>query len=212
MSSKGYEATNFGYLAGKADIAKLMVQRISDAAESVGAKTVVIPECGHAFGVMRWSGANMLGHPLSFAVLHITEFLAQLKREGRLKLKPVTELITYHDPCQISRRGGATEDARYLLDGFAQDFREMTPTGNYNWCCGGGGGVQAIGRAAELRHKVFKIKMDQVEETGAKTMVSSCSNCRLTMDESKAHWKWDGGLASLVDIIADHLVDEEAKP
>ena len=212
LSSKGYEATNFGYLAGKADIAKLMVQRISDAAESVGAKTVVIPECGHAFGVMRWSGANMLGHPLSFAVLHITEFLAQLKREGRLKLKPVTESITYHDPCQISRRGGATEDARYLLDGFAQDFREMTPTGNYNWCCGGGGGVQAIGRAAELRHKVFKIKMDQVEETGAKTMVSSCSNCRLTMDESKAHWKWDGGLASLVDIIADHLVDEEAKP
>ena len=211
LSSKGYEATNFGYLAGKADIAKLMVQRISDAAESVGAKTVVIPECGHAFGVMRWSGANMLGHPLSFAVLHITEFLAQLKREGRLKLKPVTESITYHDPCQISRRGGATEDARYLLDGFAQDFREMTPTGNYNWCCGGGGGVQAIGRAAELRHKVFKIKMDQVEETGAKTMVSSCSNCRLTMDESKAHWKWDGGLASLVDIIADHLVDE-AKP
>ena len=67
--------------------------------------------------------------------------------------------------------------------------------------------MQAIARAAELRHKVFKIKMDQVEKTGAKTMVSSCSNCRLTMDESKAHWKWEGGLASLVDIIADHLAD-----
>ncbi len=208
LSSKGYEATNFGYLAGKADIAKLMVERITDAAESVGAKTVVIPECGHAFGVLRWSGANMLGRPLPYTVLHITEFLAQLKREGRLKLKPMADSITYHDPCQISRRGGAMEDARYLLEGFAQDFREMTPTGNYNWCCGGGGGVQAIGRAAELRHKVFKIKMDQVEETGAKTMVSSCSNCRLTMDESKAHWKWEGGLASLVDIIADHLVEE----
>jgi Fe-S oxidoreductase len=210
LSSKGYEATNFGYLAGKADVAKLMVERITDAAESVGAKTVVIPECGHAFGVLRWSGANMLGRQLPYEVLHITEFLAQLKREGRLKLKPMADSITYHDPCQISRRGGATEDARYLLEGFAQDFREMTPTGNYNWCCGGGGGVQAIGRAAELRHKVFKIKMDQVEETGAKAMVSSCSNCRLTMDESKAHWKWEGGLVSLVDIIADHLVEEEA--
>ncbi len=210
LSSKGYEATNFGYLAGKADVAKLMVKRIVDAAESVGAKTVVIPECGHAFGVLRWSGANMLGRPLPFSVLHITEFLAQLKREGRLKLKPMAGSVTYHDPCQISRRGGATEDARYLLQDFAQDFREMTPTGNYNWCCGGGGGVQAIGRAAELRHKVFKIKMDQVEQTGAATMVSACSNCRLTMDESKAHWKWEGGLGSLVEIIADHL--DEAKP
>ncbi len=208
LSTKGYEATNFGYLAGKADVARLMVQRIAAAAESVGAKTVIIPECGHAFGVLRWAGANMLGRPLPFAVLHISEYLAQLKREGRLKLKPLKESITYHDPCQISRRGGATEAARYLLRDFAADFREMTPTGNLNWCCGGGGGVQAIGRAAELRHKVFRIKMDQVEQAGAKTMVSSCSNCRLTMDESKAHWQWRGGLASLVEIVAEHLVED----
>ncbi|MDR3472990.1 MAG: (Fe-S)-binding protein [Devosia sp.] len=212
LSTKGYEATNFGYLSGKGDIARIMVERIADAAEGVGAKTVVIPECGHAFGVLRWSGANMLGHPLSFEVKHISEYLAQLKREGRLKLTPLDEAITYHDPCQISRRGGATKDARYLLEDFATDFREMTPTGNFNWCCGGGGGVQAIGRSAELRHKVFKIKMDQVEQTGAKTMVSSCSNCRLTMDESKAHWKWEGGLGSLVEIIADHLAEDAAPP
>lgn len=209
LSSKGYESTNFGYLSGKGDVAKLMAERIVEAAESVGAKTVVIPECGHAYGVLRWGAANMLGQPLPFEVKHISEFMAELKREGRLKLKPLDEAITYHDPCQISRRGGATEDARYLLDGFAQDFREMTPTGNYNWCCGGGGGVQAIARAADLRHKVFKIKMDQVDKTGAKTMVSSCSNCRLTMDESKAHWKWEGGIEGLVEIVAAHLAEEE---
>jgi Fe-S oxidoreductase len=209
LSTKGYEATNFGYLAGKADVARIMVQRITEAAEAVGAKTVVIPECGHAFGVLRWSGANMLGRPLPYAVVHISEFMAQLKRDGKLRLKPLEESITYHDPCQISRRGGAAEDARFLLQDFAKDFREMTPTGNLNWCCGGGGGVQAIARAADLRHKVFKIKMDQVEKTGAKTMVSACSNCRLTMDESKAHWKWEGGLASLVEIVADNLIEDD---
>lgn len=213
LSTKGYEATNFGYLAGKDDIAKIMVQRITEAAEAVGAKTVVIPECGHAYGVLRWSAANILGRPLPYAVVHISEFMAQLKRDGKLKLRPLEDAITYHDPCQISRRGGAAEDARFLLQNFAKDFREMTPSGNLNWCCGGGGGVQAIARAADLRHKVFKIKMDQVEKTGAKTMVSACSNCRLTMDESKAHWKWEGGLASLVEIIADHLIeDDQPKP
>lgn len=211
ISSKGYEATNFGYLAGKADIAKLMVQRITEAAQSVGAKTVIIPECGHAYGVLRWSGANIIGHPLPYQVLHISEFMAQLKRDGKLRLKPLAKPITYADPCQISRRGGATEDARYLLDDFAQDFREMKMTGKYSWCCGGGGGVQAIGRAAELRHKVFKIRMNEVEDTGAQSMVSSCSNCRLTMEESKAHWNWTHDIESLVEIIADHLV-EEAKP
>jgi len=210
LSTRGYEATNFGYLSGKSDIAKIMAQRIVDAAESVGAKTVVVPECGHAYGVLRWSAANLLGKPLPFEVRHISEFMADLKRQGKLKLTPLDEPITYHDPCQISRRGGAMSDARYLLDGFAKDFREMTPTGNYNWCCGGGGGVQAIARAADLRHKVFKIKMDQVEATGTTTMISSCSNCRLTMDESKAHWKWAGEIEGLVDIVAEHLVEDAA--
>jgi Fe-S oxidoreductase len=209
LSTKGYEATNFGYLAGKADVAKIMVTRITEAAEQVGATTVVIPECGHAYGVLRWSGANILGRPLPYSVLHISEFMAQLKREGRLKLKPFRESITYSDPCQISRRGGATEDARYVLKDFATDLREMQPSGIYSWCCGGGGGVQAIQRASELRYKVFKLKMDQVEATGANTMVSSCSNCRLTMDESKAHWKWENTIASLVELVADHLIEDE---
>ncbi len=205
FSTKGYEATNFGYLSGKGDIAKIMVTRIAEAAEAIGAKTVIIPECGHAFGVMRWQGSNILGRALPFEVVHISEYIAQLKREGKLKLKPMKEAFTYHDPCQISRRGGATEDARTILNGFAENFKEMTPTGNLNWCCGGGGGVQAMERAAELRHKVFKIKIDQVEKTGTHTLVSSCANCRLTMDDSKAALKWGGELGSLVEIVAEHL-------
>lgn len=205
LSSKGYEATNFGFLSGKADVARIMIERIVDAAETVGAKTVVIPECGHAFGVLRWTASNILGRPLPFEVRHITEYLADLKRKGKLRFRFYDKKITYHDPCQISRRGGATADARYLLSGFATNFREMEPTGNYNWCCGGGGGVQAIGSAADVRHEVFRIKMDQVERSGADTMVSSCANCRLTMDESIEHWHWEHGLESLVEILADQL-------
>ncbi len=210
LSSKGYEATNFGFLAGRPDIAKVMIERITEAAEDVGAKTVVIPECGHAFGVLRWSGANILGRPLPFDVMHITEYLADLQRQGKLAFQTMESSITYHDPCQISRRGGATHAARELLAAVAGDFREMTPTGDYNWCCGGGGGVQAMGRAADLRHKVFQIKMKQVEDTGAETLISACANCRLTMDESKDHWGWDHGLDSLVEILAEHLEEGAA--
>lgn len=211
LSSKGYEATNFGVLSGKSDVAKVMVTRIAEAAEAVGAQTVIVPECGHAYGVLRWSGANILGRPLPFEVLHITEYLALLKRQGRLAFKPYSKsAVTYHDPCQISRRGGATADARYLLDGFAADFREMTPTGNYNWCCGGGGGVQAMARAAPVRHEVFRIKMAQVEATGAPALVSACANCRMTMDESKAAIGWDKELLSIVEILADNLAPKPA--
>lgn len=207
FSTIGYESTNFGYLAGKADIAKELVEHIDRAANKIGAKTVIIPECGHAYGVMRWTGANILGHTLNYQVLHITEYLAQLKRDGRLKFKPIDGAVTYHDPCQVSRRGGATEDARELLNGVFTDFHEMDPTKNYNWCCGGGGGVQAISRAAPMRHEVFKIKMHQVSEAGADTLISSCANCRLTMDDSAAHWKWDKKLESLVELLAENIAE-----
>ena len=211
FSTRGYESTNFGFLSGRTDIAKLSIERLVSAAEAVGAKTLVIPECGHAYGVLRWSGANLLGRPLPFKVLHITEFLSQLKSEGRLKFKPMEGSITYHDPCQISRRGGATQAARHLLED-ATDFREMTPTGNYNWCCGGGGGVQAMERATDLRHKVFQIKMRQVEDTGADMLISACANCRLTMDGSKEYWKWDKELESLVELLAENLIEDEPHP
>jgi Fe-S oxidoreductase len=209
FSSKGYEATNFGYLAGKSDIAKTMTMRIVEAAEALGVKTVIIPECGHAYGVMRWQAANVIGRPLPFEVFHITEYLAKLKREGKLKFKPYDTAFTYHDPCQISRRGGAAGDARYLLEGFAPNFKEMTPTENSNWCCGGGGGVQAIARSAPIRYEVFKIKTRQVEATGTEVLMSACANCRLTMEEAKTAIKWNGELASIVEVLADRVIEEE---
>ena len=55
--------------------------------ESVVAMAKMLNHAGvDAFGVLRWAGANMLEHPLPFAVMHISEFMAQLKRDGRSKL------------------------------------------------------------------------------------------------------------------------------
>ncbi|WP_240008084.1 (Fe-S)-binding protein [Pseudaquidulcibacter saccharophilus] len=208
ISTKGYESTNFGYLAGRPDIAKLGTSRLVNAAEELGVKELIIPECGHAYSVLRWNGANIMGRPLGFKVYHITEYLAKLKREGKLKFKSIETAFTYHDPCQISRRGGAADDARYLLEGFAPNFVEMKVTGNQNWCCGGGGGVQAMNKYRDMRINVFKIKAKQVEETGTNTMISACANCRLTMDESIAELKWGGKLDSLVEILADNLIED----
>ena len=203
--TKGYEATNFGMLTGSREATKAMVTRLVETAEAIGAKLIVLPECGHAYGALRWQGANILGRKLPVEVLHISEYLARLKRAGKLKLKPMKESITFHDPCQISRRGGATSAPREVLAGFAGDFREMDNAGNANWCCGGGGGVSTVKSADALRHKVFEIKMRQVEDTGASKLVSSCANCRQTLDDGKAHYKWKRDIDSLVEIVADHL-------
>jgi len=77
-----------------------------EAAIACGARTLVLPECGHAYGALRWQGANVYGKPLPFQVLHISEYLAENVRNGQLNLKKLNKTAAYHDPCQVSRRGG----------------------------------------------------------------------------------------------------------
>lgn len=206
--SDGYEATNFGLLSGNIAWQRDMSMKLIDAAIAAGAELLILPECGHAYGAMRWMGANLYGKPLPFKVLHISEFLGENVKNGRIRLKPVAKTVTFHDPCQVSRRGGATTAPRDVLAGLGVELREMSSDGNMNWCCGGGGGVVTIHRADATRYKAFQIKMKQVEDTEAEMLVSSCSNCRLTFDDSQAHFHWNRKLHSLLELVADNLVED----
>lgn len=205
--SDGYEATNFGLLSGNAAWQKDMSMKLIEAAIAAGAKTLVLPECGHAYGALRWQGANVYGKPLPFQVLHISEFLAEHARSGKLRLKPMSETVTFHDPCQVSRRGGATAAPREVLQALGVELREMQDSGDLSYCCGGGGGVVTIHRADELRYAAFDIKIRQINATGAAMPVTSCSNCRQTFDDGQAHYKWDKTMSSLLEIVAGQIVD-----
>jgi len=205
IRSDGYEATNFGMLSGNVQWQRDMSMKMIEAAIACGAKTLILPECGHAYGALRWQGANVYGKPLPFKVLHISEFLAENTRNGRLRLKKLNKSITFHDPCQVSRRGGATAAPREVLRALGGELREMESTGDMNWCCGGGGGVVTIHRADDLRHRAFAIKIKQIDDTGAELLTTSCSNCRQTFDDGQAHFKWDKTMHSLLELVADQL-------
>ena len=148
VSSEAFEATNSGIQIGVSDIAREIVLRVVNAAEKLGVKYVISPECGHAFTALRWEGPNLIGRPYKFEVVHVLELLDQLRRAGKLKtVGKIDEPLTLHDPCQIVRRGGVVAEPRNLIRMVASDFREMEDAGMYNWCCGGGGACPpTIGR------------------------------------------------------------------
>ncbi|MCK4675937.1 MAG: (Fe-S)-binding protein, partial [Gammaproteobacteria bacterium] len=164
ISSEAFEATNSGIQIGVSDIAAELVQRIVDAAEKLKVKTVISPECGHAYMAIRWEGPNLVGKAFNFKVRHITEVLDKFRLDGRLKITgKESQRLTYHDPCQISRRGGVIDQPRNLINMFSDNFVEMPDHGKMNWCCGAGGGVSANERADEIRLKVFQRKKDQFD-------------------------------------------------
>ena len=123
---------------------------------------------------MRWEAANTYGKDLPFRVVQITELIAENISSGNIKVQKVTQTATYHDACQLSRRGGATEAPRVILAALGVELHEMEDAGDVNWCCGGGGGTALIKRAQPLRDKAFAIKQRQVEATGADIIYTSC--------------------------------------
>ena len=192
-------------LSGNVEWQHNMTLKLVDAAITCRAKVVVLPECGHAYSALRWQGAEMLGRALAFRVLHISEFLAENVASGRIRVKPLEASVAFHDPCQVSRRGGATQAPRDVLAALGMKLRETEDTGDLNFCCGGGGGVIANRRADGLRHKAFEIKMRQIDATGAQITVTSCANCRQSFDDGQAHFGWDRKMGSLLELVANRL-------
>jgi Fe-S oxidoreductase len=210
ISSEAFEATNSGIQIGASDIAAELVQRIVDVAEKLKVKTVISPECGHAYMAIRWDGPNLIGRPFLFKVRHILEVLDDLRSQGRLKISgKETKKLTYHDPCQISRRGGVIDEPRNLINMFADNFVEMPDGGKMNWCCGAGGGVSANERADEIRLKVFQRKKEQLDEVRPDAILSACSNCRIHLEDGLEEYNMDIPLLSLTETIAEHLEGSE---
>lgn len=204
----GFEAANFGLLSGMEDLQRQASRKIIDEAIAIGAKTVIVPECGHAYPALRWEGAAMAGKPLPFEVLAISEFIGREIKAGRLRVKSVgARKLTYHDACKLGRHGGVLEEPRAALRALGVDFRETDPKAEMNWCCGGGAGVFLINRAAGLRQKAFELKQRQIDATDAEAVVMSCGSCRLNFMNGQANTSWPVKIESLVELVGDNLQD-----
>ena len=209
ISTEAYEATNVGIQMGDKEIARTLVQRIVDAAEKLQVKYVVSPECGHAYSALNWEGPNLVGKNYDFEVIHILELLDQLVREGRIKTKSELDQrrVTFHDPCQIVRRGGIVDEPRNLLHMVSDNFIEMENYGVANICCGGGGGVSSNSRAEELRIKSFGAKKKQLDAVGPEALVTACGNFRNVLEEAIDEFGMDLPVLGLTELVAEYLDD-----
>ncbi len=206
-------AENYGYYAGGKEWQRQIGRRLIDQAIACKARILLIPECGHAYAALRWEAADLYGKPLPFRVLQVTEFLADELQAGRLKLgTAVTGAATFQDPCESVRKGGVNDAPRTLMKAMGVELHEMKNHGGFSFCCGGGGGVIDIERAAPLRYRTMEHKLREIDDTGAETFLTICSDCRRTFDDAQAHFTWNKTPRSLLELVASNLIGTTSSP
>lgn len=77
----------------------------------------------------------------NYSVRHYTEVIHDLIVKGRLSVrKRLDTMVTYHDPCHLSRYTQVTEAPRVILAALGATLVEMERNRANSFCCGAGGG------------------------------------------------------------------------
>ena len=208
ISSYDFDTVNYAFYQGSKDNMMRIAQRMLDAREKLGAKSIVLAPCGHGYRVMRWEVEKYLGKPFAFPpVQTIVELIDGYIRQGRIRLeKDAFEgPMTYHDPCNIARRGGVIQAPRNILNALTSSCVEMHPHGARNYCCGGGGGLASTGDYGQLRITMGKKKAEQIRQTGAKMVVTNCFNCMTQIRDLSKAYDLGVEVKSIVELVAESL-------
>jgi Fe-S oxidoreductase len=135
----------------------------------------------------------MLGYKdLPFEVMQTGEFWHELLMKGKIKIvRKVKEPVTLQDPCNIIRRAGAADKFRDIVNATCEDFREMYPNREHNFCCNAGGGLASLSNFAAHKAKGNRVKAEQIKATGAKIVITPCHNCSTGIRDVIKYWKLD---------------------
>jgi heterodisulfide reductase subunit D len=135
----------------------------------------LIASCPSCFHVWKYESiAALAGYDLK--VMHTTEYLAALIRQGRLELNELDAVVTYHDPCDLGRNSGIYEAPREIIRSIpGVEFVEMKHHHQDALCCGGGGNLQSVD--PELAADIARMRLEEIKATGADIVVSACQQC-----------------------------------
>jgi Fe-S oxidoreductase len=87
----------------------------------------------------------------------------------------------------------------------------MTPTGDDNICCGGGGGTVSIDEIRPYRTTVGgKLKADQIRRSGCEILVAPCANCKKQLRELVEDQGIPCEVVGLHDLIYKAIIFDES--
>jgi Fe-S oxidoreductase len=158
--------------------------------------TKIVTTCPHCFNTLANEYADFGGR---YEVVHHTQLLAELVRDGRLSPVAGTETITYHDSCYLARHNDVRSEPRELVAAVGLPV-EMARREERTFCCGAGGAHMWL---EERAGQINEERAREATATGAGTLAVACPFCTVMLDDGMQ--ATGGGLA--VRDVATLLVE-----
>jgi len=188
VPSENWEAVDWGLFSGNAEATMILAKRKMDMMRQFKVQTMIMPDCGGgSYGCrvgMKSCEFEDPSNKVSF--LYLYDYLKGLLETGRIKVDKSVhagKVFTWHDSCKHGRElmvhfGKAYfEEPRWILEQCVDNFVELFPTRENNYCCGAGGGNWP-GPFEKQSAAHGRFKAEQIEASGADVIVVGCSNCR----------------------------------
>ncbi|UQX10757.1 (Fe-S)-binding protein [Candidatus Mycobacterium methanotrophicum] len=150
---------------------------VFEGTETVDRKIVVT--CPHCFNTIGRE-YRQLGN--NYTVLHHTQLLNRLVRDKKLvPVSPVSEAVTYHDPCYLGRHNKVYEAPRELIGASGAKLAEMPRHADRSFCCGAGGARMWM--EEHIGKRINHERVDEALATGATTVATACPFCRVMVTD-----------------------------
>ncbi|MFJ5988002.1 (Fe-S)-binding protein [Lentzea sp. NPDC092896] len=157
----------------------------------------IVVTCAHCFNTLANEYPQVGG---TYEVVHHTQLLNKLVRERRLvPVAPVTEDVTYHDPCYLGRHNKVYEAPRELIGASGAKLREMPRHEERSMCCGAGGARMWMEERIGKRINVDRV--DEALSTAPSKIATGCPFCRVMLTDGVTARQADGLAGAHVEVV-----------
>jgi Fe-S oxidoreductase len=160
--------------------------------------TRIVASCPHCFNTIGNEYPDFGGR---YEVVHHSELLAELVRDGRLSPAAGSETITYHDSCYLARHNDVLAAPRELVGRIGRPL-EMARTGKQTFCCGAGGAHMWM---EERGTQINEERAREAAATGAETLAVACPFCTVMLDDGVRQTGGDLRVADVSTLLLESI-------
>jgi Fe-S oxidoreductase len=157
----------------------------------------------HAFNTLRNEYPALGGR---YEVVHHTQLVAQLLAQGRLRVRPGSGRVAYHDPCYLGRHNGEYEAPRSILRAVTHHGPlEFPMHREKSMCCGAGGGRMWMEESIGKRINIARV--EQALPLSPAIIATACPYCAVMMSDGLKARAEPGAVITrdVVELVADAL-------